>query len=120
TEVAAGEAGMETLAGCLAMAAFFSGGNVSQPPLPPLPPPPFVTGRFVSAAGFPASGAREPAPYQGYLRPHPSGGLAIARGKYLWSDHQLAAEIDEFLELEEMSIGAAPVPPGEQSLLGVS
>jgi hypothetical protein len=46
----AASAGLNTAAGCAAMAAFWSGGSMSAPDLPLVPPPPYLTAKTVAAA----------------------------------------------------------------------
>jgi hypothetical protein len=77
-------AGFQTLPGNLAMAAFFSGGSVSDPGLPPVAPRPFVTGRLTSVTIYLAAVRRNPARYKDVLRQYLDLGLAIARGQHLW------------------------------------
>ena len=49
-ENAANVAGFGTPAGCLALAAFWSGGSLSAPNLPPVPPKDELTGTAVAGA----------------------------------------------------------------------
>ncbi len=72
------------LEACLAMAAFFSGGNISLPHLPTVAPRPFVTGRLVGVSVYLASVARSAARYKDHLRQYLSLGVGIARGENLW------------------------------------
>jgi hypothetical protein len=73
-----------TIAGCLATAAFFSAGSVSPPGLPPVAPRPFVTGRLVGVCIYLASVKVDPACYKQYLREYLRWGRAIAAGEMLW------------------------------------
>jgi hypothetical protein len=75
-----------SLAGALAMAAFFSKGSVSLPQLPVVHPRPFVTGRLVGVVVYLASVARDAAHYKEYLRHYLSIGEEIASGRLLWTD----------------------------------
>jgi hypothetical protein len=71
-------------AGCMAMAAFFSGGSISLPDLPVVPPGEELTGRMATAALMLAAVMKEPEKaaekYAAFLRT----GLEIADGKNLW------------------------------------
>lgn len=73
-----------TLGGCLASAAFFSGGSVSLPGLPEVAPRPFVTGRLVGVAVYLAAVTRDAAAYKQALREYLALGLEVARGENLW------------------------------------
>ncbi len=83
---AAGRAGVETPAGCAAMAAFWSGGSLAPPDLPEVPPAEFLTARGVAGAVLLAGVITEPhkAPerYQQYLKL----GLAVADGRERWNE----------------------------------
>jgi hypothetical protein len=79
------EAGMNSLTGCLAMAAFFSDGSISRPGLPFVPARPFVTGRLVGVAVYLAAVRRDPAHYRDHLRQYLALGLEVARGNNLWT-----------------------------------
>ncbi len=72
------------LEACLAMAAFFSEGNISLPHLPPVYPRPYVTGRLVGVCVYLASVIRSPARYKAHLRQYLEIGTQIARGENLW------------------------------------
>lgn len=84
TQPAARRAGHHTMAGCLALAAFYSGVSIAPPEAPPLPPEPFLTGRLVGVAVYLASVAWDPAHYLDHLRGFLVLGLDIARGDQLW------------------------------------
>lgn len=75
-----------TIAGCLAMGAFFSEGSVSLPGLPVVQPRPFVTGRLAGVAVYLASVMRDAAQYKSHLRRYLSVGLDVARGNNLWTN----------------------------------
>jgi hypothetical protein len=70
-----------TIAGCLATAAQFSGGSVTPAGLPPVAPRPFVTGRLVGVCVYLASVMRDAALYKDYLRAYLSLGRSIAGGE---------------------------------------
>ncbi len=72
------------LEACLAMAAFFSEGNISLPHLPPVYPRPYVTGRLVGVCVYLASVTRSPGQYKAHLRQYLEIGTQIARGENLW------------------------------------
>jgi hypothetical protein len=78
------QAGMGTLAGHLALAAFCSAGSLSKPGLPVVPPPLFATGRLVGVAVYLAAVKRDPARYRARLRQFLEVGLEVARGESLW------------------------------------
>jgi hypothetical protein len=73
-----------TIAGCLATAAFFSEGSVSPSGFPAVAPRPFVTGRLVGVAVYLSSVTIDPACYKQYLREYLQWGRAIAAGEMLW------------------------------------
>jgi hypothetical protein len=84
TQAAAEAAGLDTAAGCAAMAAFFSGGSMGPPHLKqPIPPGPTLTARMVAAAVMLAAVQLEPekAPekYQRFL----THGMDLAAGTAL-------------------------------------
>lgn len=81
---------VNTLAGCLAQAAFFSAGSVSLPNHPPVAPRPFVTGRLVGVCVYLASVKRNAALYKQYLREYLRWGRAIASGELLWPTAEAA------------------------------
>lgn len=74
-----------TIASCLANAAFFSSGSVSPQGLPPVAPKPFVTGRLVGVCVYLAAVTRSPALYKQYLREYLRWGVAISEGRLLWT-----------------------------------
>ena len=73
-----------TPAGCVALAAFFSGGSLGPPNVAPIPPAETLTGDAVAGAVMMAVVAKEPekAPdkYLAFL----NRGIEIANGKNLW------------------------------------
>jgi hypothetical protein len=76
TEVRATEVGLDSAAGCLAVAAFCSDGSLLPSALPVMAPPAFVTGRLVSVAVYLAAVHRDPAHYQDQLRGYLHDALA--------------------------------------------
>jgi hypothetical protein len=70
-----------TLAVTLATAAFFSGGSVSPPGMPPVAPRPFITGRLIGLTVYLCSVKRSAARYKQHLREYLSWGRDIAAGK---------------------------------------
>lgn len=76
--------GVNTLAGTLAMATFFSAGSVSLPGLPEVPPRPFVTGRLIGVTVYLASVMRDAAHYKDHLRAYLDIGELVAQGQLLW------------------------------------
>lgn len=75
-----------TVAGCLATAAFFSAGSVSPQGLPPVAPRPFITGRLMGVTVYLASVTRSAAHYKQYLREYLRWGVAIAAGELRWPE----------------------------------
>jgi hypothetical protein len=73
--------GMNTPAGCLALAAGWSGGSLSLPHLPVVPPPPELTARLVGAAVLLCAVVREPMQYQGRCRQFLLIGEDVAAGR---------------------------------------
>jgi hypothetical protein len=86
-------AGMNTLAGHLALAAFCSTGSLSKPGLPTVSPAPFVTGRLVGVAVYLASVKRAPARYRERLAQFLEVGLEVARGDNLWPEPTVQAVV---------------------------
>lgn len=84
TEGPGQSAGLEDPAGCLAMAAFWSGGSMTPPHLPPVAPPPFITGRLVGGALLLASVLHEPLECRAHYRTCLELGLEAAEGRNLW------------------------------------
>lgn len=77
---------VNSIAGCLVNAAFFSAGSVSPPGLPPVAPRPFVTGRLVGVVVYLSAVTRSAALYKQYLREYLRWGVAISAGQMLWTD----------------------------------
>jgi uncharacterized protein DUF6931 len=77
--------GPDHLTCCLAMAAFFSGDNVSRPDLPPVAPHPFATARLVEVVVYLTSVRKDPTTYKDHLRRYLAQGLQIALGDDPWA-----------------------------------
>jgi hypothetical protein len=78
---------LNSLAACLANAAFFSAGSMAPEGLPCVEPQPFITGRLVGVTVYLASVMQAPiAEYQNRLRQYLAVGLEIACGANLWPD----------------------------------
>jgi hypothetical protein len=86
TAARAQEIGPNTLAGCLAMAAFCSDGSLAPPGLPCVAPRPFLTGRLVGVAVYLASVLNDPARYKDHLRQYLAVGIEVSRGTNLWTE----------------------------------
>jgi hypothetical protein len=99
-EAPARTAGMQRSAGCLAWAAFWSGGSMMQPELPTVAPPPHVTALAVGGAVLLACVERDPLEYLDHYRHALELGIEIARGRLLWTPSgTLEAEADAQGEL---------------------
>jgi hypothetical protein len=94
-----------SIAGCLATAAFFSAGSVSLPGLPPVAPRPFVTGRLVGVAIYLAAVARSAPLYKQYQREYLRWGRDIASGRLLWP--RVEPDVNE-LRLDDPATRLAP------------
>src|SRR5438874_13023943 len=78
------EAKFSTPAGCLAMAAFWSGGSMTRPELPVVRPPAHLTGRLVGGTVLLAAARHEPLRYRFRCREFLALGRAAAAGVNLW------------------------------------
>lgn len=78
--------GSDDVTCCLALAAFFSGDNISRPDLPVVAPAPFITGRLVEVVVYLAAVSKDPACYRDHLRCYLEHGLRIALGPDPWAD----------------------------------
>jgi hypothetical protein len=94
TAARAQEVGPNTLAGCLAMAAFCSDGSLAPPGLPCVVPRPFLTGRLVSVTVYLACVQRNPTRYKDRLRQYLSVGIEVFRGANLWPDDRARDEVE--------------------------
>ena len=92
-------AGLESSAGCLALAAFWSDGSMVPPELPAVPCPPHMTGRLIGNALLLAAVQRDALEYRAHYRQFLQLGTEIAQGENLW------AELDDsrIEDLEENS-----------------
>lgn len=84
-QVAGELAPMTTAAGCLAMAAFWSGGSMARPGLPTVPPPTDLSARVVAGAVLLAAAQRDALRLQVRYAEFLEIGLQIARGENLWA-----------------------------------
>ena len=101
-----------SLANCLAMAAFCSGGSIAPEGLPCVDPRPFITGRLVGVAVYLASVLRDPAQYTDRLRQYLAVGVEVSQGTNLWTDGGTMP----FAEEEASSVG--PIPTAETAPVG--
>jgi hypothetical protein len=83
---AAEAAGYGTPAGCAAAAAFWSGGSLGPPNVPPIPPGEHLTAHGASCAVMLAAVATEPEKAPVKLRAALGLGLEIASGTYPWPE----------------------------------
>jgi hypothetical protein len=94
---AAGQAdGFDTIAGCLAMSAFWSGGSMSRPDLPAVAPPAELTGRLVGGAILLAALRGDVFSIQERFRQCLALGLEVARGENLFAAEDRHEHDDEF------------------------
>lgn len=75
----------ETPAGCLALAALWSGGSMLAAEYPVVPPPADLTGRLVAGAIQLAAVEREAPQFREHYRQFLALGLELARGLPLWA-----------------------------------
>jgi hypothetical protein len=75
----------ETPAGCLALAALWSGGSMLPPELPEVTPPPDLTGRLVSGAILLAAVERDAPQFRDHYRQFLALGLEVAQGQPFWT-----------------------------------
>jgi hypothetical protein len=84
-----------TPAGCLAMAAAWTGGSLAPPipqvhakapPIPPVPPGPFLPARAVAGAVLLAAAKAEPARIVDTQRLFVELGIGVAEGRFVWPD----------------------------------
>ena len=81
---AAETADVGTAAGCAGMAAFFSGGSLAPPDVPPVPPGPYLTARAVSGAVILAAVAVEPEKAPEKFRMFLAQGMDVVNRIKLW------------------------------------
>jgi hypothetical protein len=75
-----------SLAACLAMAAFCSAGSLAPPGVPCVAPRPFLTGRLVGVTVYLAAVLRDPTQYKAQLRRYLEIGREVASGANLWTE----------------------------------
>jgi hypothetical protein len=75
-----------TPAGCLAMAAFFSAGSMTEQALPMVPVPPFATAQAVAVAILLAATRNGGRKANGYRQRFLELGTLIANGRFRWDD----------------------------------
>ena len=83
---AAEAAGLDTPAGCLAVAAFFSGGSIAPEGLPPVPPSEPMTGTAVAGAVKLAAVLKDPARAPEKFAAFLKLGSEVAEGKNRWPE----------------------------------
>ena len=84
-EAPARASGMNSSAGCLAWAAFWSDGSMTREELPIVAPPPHLTALIVGGAVLLACVERDALQYLEHYRHALDLGLEIARGRLLWT-----------------------------------
>lgn len=82
---AGGTVGMGEAAGCLATAAFVSGGSMLPPNLPVVPPPPHLTGQVVASAVLLAAAASSSTDPDSLYHELLELGRAVAAGRFPWT-----------------------------------
>jgi hypothetical protein len=78
--------GLETPAGCAAMAASWSGGSLAPPDKPALRPAEHLTGTAVVGALFQAALQTEPEQFADKVRQFLNLGVAVATGSHRWKE----------------------------------
>ena len=81
---AAQKAGLETAAGCVALGAFFSGGSLGPPNLPPFPAEEHLTARVIAGAVMLAAAGSESRTARERLESCLDAGIEVARGTSRW------------------------------------
>jgi hypothetical protein len=89
-EKAAEQTGLDTLSGCLAMAAFASGGSMSAPRLPDVAPPTTFTATVLSRGLFAVAAALRPRARAQQRSEFFELGVQVAHHKLHWTDPALA------------------------------
>ena len=99
---------LQTSAGSLPVAVVWSGGSMTDPGLPRVPPPDYLTGRAAAHAILLAAAEREPMKYLHHYRQFLALGLEVAEGKILWTgpegDSVSGAEAPESVVEELVSV----------------
>jgi hypothetical protein len=83
---AAEAAGLETPAGCTALAAFYSGGSLAPPSAPPVPPGEHLTHKGVALAVLQAAVLTEPAKATEKYRRFLALGIDVGNGVNRWKE----------------------------------
>jgi hypothetical protein len=94
-ETAAQRVGLETSPGCLAMAAFWSGGSMSRPDLPTVAPPPDLTAKVVGGVVLLAAAEYEPLRLHEHYEQFLLLGEQVARGELPWASQSGPLEASE-------------------------
>src|SRR5262249_24037868 len=79
-------ANLDTVAGCLAFAVFWSGGSLVAPELPILEPPEHITAATVGPAILLLAGETAPDAFASACRRLLAMGLQVAHGNHLWHE----------------------------------
>jgi len=85
---AAQSAGFGTAAGCVALAAFFSGGSIAPPDAPVIPPGEYLTAKAVGGSVLMAAVAREPEKATERFKNFVAQGLDVTQRIKLWDKQQ--------------------------------
>jgi hypothetical protein len=78
------EAGLDTPAGCAALAVFFSGGSIAPPESPPVPAPEFVSAKAIAGAVIAAAVTTEPEKAPEKFRAFIAQGMEVVNKLQLW------------------------------------
>lgn len=94
-------AGLDSPAGCLGLAVFWSGGSMSKPEWPAVPPPPLLTAKTVAGAVLLAAAQSGLAPMRAQRRREfVALGLQTAAGEGLWVERPVAAALERVEAIE--------------------
>ena len=85
---AAEKAGFDSAAGCAGLGAFFSGGSLAPPELPPVPPGEYLTAKAVSGAVIFAAVAGEPEKAPEKFKSFVAQGVDVTNRIQLWGPKQ--------------------------------
>jgi hypothetical protein len=90
-KVAEPAGGLQTPSGCLALAAFWSGGSMTPPELPTVAPPPYLTAKVVAGAVL-LAGSRHALHHGEEIQQHFLDlGRDVAKGRLPWSSREPVA-----------------------------